>query len=230
MRRVLLRVLVITVALGAAAPVAMAQTAAQKKQAKQHFDEGKTLFNLAKFREAIAEFERSYRLFTAPEILFMIGQCHNQLGEPDKALFYYRRYLAEKPNAKNREEVEAIIAEIEAKAGRRPAPVPAPLPLPPPPKKEPAPPPPPKPKAVVVAPAPVPAPAPAPTPAPSVAPAATTFTPTPVDESAPIYKKWWFWSGIGAAVVTVVVIGVAASSGSSTPAGGLGTIDARGAR
>jgi hypothetical protein len=227
MRRMMLRVLIITVALGAAAPVAMAQTAAQKKQAKQHFDEAKTLFNLGKFREAVAEFERSYRLFTAPEILFMIGQCYNQLGEPPRAAFYYRRYLDEKPNAKNKDEVEAMIADIEARSGRRPPPpgavVTPPPPPPPPPKpvaKREPPPPPPKPIVAQVLPEP---------PAPAVAPLATMPTPPPpADEPSPFYKKWWFWGGVGAAVVTVVIISVAVSSGSGAPSGGLGTIDARG--
>src|SRR5512137_2870058 len=101
MRRLLVTVFVAAVALAATPPVAFAQTAAQKKQAKQHFEDGKAYFNLGKFREAIGEFERSYILFKAPEILFMIGQCHNQLAEYRKAIHFYKTYLAEKPDAKN---------------------------------------------------------------------------------------------------------------------------------
>jgi hypothetical protein len=244
MRKLLVTVFVATVALAAMPPAAFAQTAAQKKQAKQHFEDGKAFFTLGKFREAIGEFERSYILFKAPEILFMIGQCHNQLGDLRRAVHFYKTYLAEKPDAKNKDDVEAMIVDLEAKIGGRVAPVPKA----PPPKPAPTPPPPPPPKPVVKA-TPLPPPGPAvdredpkdskrtppapvvakaaPEPAPTVTPDATTFpSRTQTDESQPIYKKWWFWTGIG--VVAVVVIGVSAgvaSKGSSAPHGSVGTID-----
>ncbi|MBI5478111.1 MAG: tetratricopeptide repeat protein [Deltaproteobacteria bacterium] len=250
MRKLLVTVFVAAVALAALPPAAFAQTAAQKKQAKQHFDDGKAYFNLGKFREAIGEFEKSYILFKAPEILFMIGQCHNQLGDHRRAVHFYKTYLAEKPDARNREDVEAMIADLEAKIGGRVTPVPkggpAPKAAPPPPK--PAPPPPPPPKPVVKA-TPLPPPGPAvdredpkdskrsapapvvakvePEPAPTVTPTATTFPQkTPTDEPQPIYKKWWFWTGIGAAVVVIVGVSAGvASKGSSAPHGSVGTID-----
>jgi hypothetical protein len=258
MRKLLVTVFVATMALAAMPPVAFAQTAAQKRQAKQHFDDGKAYFNLGKFREAIGEFEKSYILFKAPEILFMIGQCHNQVGDYRRAVHFYKTYLAEKPDAKNKDDVEAMIADLEAKIGgratARPAP-PPPRPAPPPPKPvvkpAPLPPPPPPPKPEVKA-TPLPPPAPggrtvdredpkdikptppapvvataAPEPAPTVTPSATTFPQkTPADEPQPIYKKWWFWTGIG--VAAVVIVGVSAgvaSKGSSAPHGTVGTID-----
>ncbi len=247
MRRLLVTVFVAAVALAATPPAAFAQTAAQKKQAKQHFDDGKAYFNLGKFREAIGEFEKSYILFKAPEILFMIGQCHNQLGDLRRAVHFYKTYLAEKPDAKNKDEVEAMIADLEARIGGRVTPKAAPKPTPPPPKPVPPPPPPkPEPKAL-----PLPPPAPGgrtvdredpkdskPTPpppvvvakaepevAPAVTPAATTF-PQKTDEPQPIYKKWWFWTAIAAA--TVVIVGVSAgvaANKSSSPHGSVGTID-----
>ena len=258
MRKLLIALFVAAVAFAAVPPAAFAQTAAQKKQAKQHFDDGKAYFNLGKFREAIGEFEKSYILFKAPEILFMIGQCHNQLSDYRRAVHFYKTYLAEKPDAKNKDDVEAMIVELEAKIGGRvaakPAP-PPPKPAPPPPKpvappppKPVAPPPPPKPEPKAT---PLPPPAPGgrtvdvedpkdtkrtppapvvvatvePTPAPTVTPEATTF-PQKTDESQPIYKKWWFWTGI--AVAAVVIVGVSAgvaSKGSSSPHGSVGTID-----
>jgi tetratricopeptide (TPR) repeat protein len=255
MRKLLVTVFVAVVALAALPPAAFAQTAAQKRQAKQHFDDGRAYFNLGKFREAIGEFERSYILFKAPEILFMIGQCHNQLGDYRRAIHFYKTYLAEKPDAKNKDDVEAMIADLEAKVGgrARPAPKPAPPPpLPPKPVAKPAPPPPPPPKPEVKAtPLPPPAPggrtvdaedpkdtkraAPAPVvvaratpePAPAVTPEATALTARPqTDEPRPLYKKWWFWTAIGVAVVTVVGVSAGvASKGSSAPHGQVGTID-----
>jgi hypothetical protein len=55
-----------------------------------------------------------------------------------------------------------------------------------------------------------------------VAPSVVTITtPSPAPEvrgdEAPVYKRWWFWSAVGAVVVTGVVIAVAAGSGSDGP-------------
>jgi hypothetical protein len=256
MRKLLAVLFVAAMAFAAMPPAAFAQTPAQKKQAKQHFEDGKAYFNLGKFREAIGEFEKSYILFKAPEILFMIGQCHNQVGDYRRAVHFYKTYLAEKPDAKNKEDVEAMITELEAKISGRVTPKAAPPPpkaAPPPPKPAPPPPPkpaPPPPKPEVKA-TPLPPPAPggrtvdvedpkdtkrmAPAPivvakaepevAPVVTPAATTF-PQKTDESQPIYKKWWFWTGIAAA--TIVVVGLSAglaSKGTPAPHGSVGTID-----
>jgi tetratricopeptide (TPR) repeat protein len=189
MRR-LAHVLLLSVALGAAASPVYAQTPAQKRQARQHFDEGKAAFKAGKFRDAVTAFERSYALFGAPEILFMIGQCHNGLGDGARAVEFYRRYLKDKPDAKNRAEVEALIAEAQAK---RPPPVPrlAPVPVPPPP----------------------------------IVPTATAEPVTATETSRPFFKSWWFWTGVGAAVVAGVVVGVVASGGPENPRGAAGTID-----
>jgi hypothetical protein len=50
--------------------------------------------------------------------------------------------------------------------------------------------------------------------------AAVAVTPPPaptVSDQAPIHKRWWFWTAVGAVVVTGVVIGIAASSHSGGP-------------
>ena len=117
-----LTVLTAAIALVALAPgMAHGQPPAlvQKQLAKQHFDEGRTFFDLGRFRDAIGEFKRSYVLFPTPETLFMLGQCHNQLGEPRQAIHFYRRYLEQKGDVADRAEVEVLIREAEAKARAR---------------------------------------------------------------------------------------------------------------
>ena len=44
------------------------------------------------------------------------------------------------------------------------------------------------------------------------------------EEGKPVYKKWWFWTGIGAAAVGGTVAIYAASGGSSPPSTDLGNI------
>jgi tetratricopeptide (TPR) repeat protein len=71
-------------------------------------------FQVGAFAEALRLYREAYGLRAVPNILFNIGQCHRQLKEYDKAIFAYRNYLAAAPNAPNRADAEAIIAEVEA--------------------------------------------------------------------------------------------------------------------
>ncbi|HEY8925169.1 MAG TPA: hypothetical protein VIU64_12365, partial [Polyangia bacterium] len=72
----------------------------------------------------------------------------------------------------------------------------------------------PLPSATPAAPPPPPAamPAPAPTTV-AAAPAAAEEPPSP--SATPAYKRWWFWTLIGAGVVGGILIGIVASSGNT---------------
>jgi hypothetical protein len=95
-----------------AAP-AHAQTPAAPGQAGQaHFDEAIKHYNLGRFAEAIAEFEKAYDADPAPILLFNIAQSHRQLGNKEKALFFYRRYIEQAPDAPNRPEVEQRMKDL----------------------------------------------------------------------------------------------------------------------
>lgn len=75
---------------------------------------------------------------------------------------------------------------------------------------------------------PPPAPAPEWAPAPYAAPPTAQAYPTAEAQapaSTPLYKKWWFWTAIGAFAVTTVVI-IAASSSSGPPKTELGNMAA----
>jgi tetratricopeptide (TPR) repeat protein len=96
-----------------AAPGARAQnTSAETAQA--HFDRGAKLYNLGHFQESIADFEKAYDLDPSPIFLFNIAQSHRQLGNKERALFFYRRYLEQAPNATNRDDVERRMKDLQA--------------------------------------------------------------------------------------------------------------------
>jgi tetratricopeptide (TPR) repeat protein len=84
-------------------------------EARVHFQKGMAAFELGKFQESLAEYERAYELAPLPGFLFNIGQCHRNLGNHAKAIFSFRLYLRKKPEARNREAVETLISELEAK-------------------------------------------------------------------------------------------------------------------
>ena len=175
-----------------------------------HFEMAKRLFDVREYGKALEEYKAAYIAKPDPAFLFNIGQCHRKLGQNEQALDFFQQFLRKAPaNDPNRPQVEARIADIrleeQAKAALVPKAKPEPTPLPndvaPTPSSPPAYP---SPFSDATAPSPAPfTPFPAPT-APS--PAAGTdlsvaAQANPVAEAKPIYGTWWFWTGVGAAVV-----------------------------
>jgi tetratricopeptide (TPR) repeat protein len=206
--RLPLRVALLVAALASVAVPARARAAgsdaSRVREARAHYEQAVSYYNLDEFAPALAEFREAYRLKPDPSFLFNIAQCHRKLGENDQALDYYRKYLRNLPDAPNRADVERIVAELRAKVPNATPTEVAP------PSASPAPPPP----------APAPAlDAPAPTPD-----ASLVATPqAPPAAPAPVYERWWFWTAVGAVVVAAVVVGVVATSkGPQAYAGNLG--------
>ncbi len=88
-------------------------TAADLEQAKTAFGEGRAKFEEGKFGEAADKFKESYKLSKKPVLLYNIGLALDKNDSKDKALFYYRKFLADAPKEdKNRAEamkrVEAL--------------------------------------------------------------------------------------------------------------------------
>jgi hypothetical protein len=109
-------VLACALVLTAAAPVmAQQQPVGDKKKALELYDRAKVQYDLGHWKQAIDLWVQAYETFNAPEFLFNIGQAYRQDGNCDRALFFYRRYLASKPAAKNRGEVEGFMKELEGK-------------------------------------------------------------------------------------------------------------------
>ncbi len=147
------------------------------RTAKRHFERGEKLYALTKFSEALDEYQKAFDAKPIPDFLFNIGQCYRNLGEYDAAIFSYQKYLKLAPDAPNRDKVEQLISELEAKKDQsdtqrlglvrtRPA--------------EP------------------------PTPTESSQPSGE------LSPDRPVYKRWWFWTGIavlgaGAGVATYEV-------------------------
>ena len=170
-------------------------------EAKRRFTEGTKFYNLADYATAIEHFKEAYKLLPKPLILFNIAQAYRLLGDTREALRFYRTYLDSAPTAENRPEVESHISALEAKLAAEAPPSPQPSPSASPPAAR------------------IPSPSRAAEPAPAPAPA----LPEASDGSRPIYKKWWFWTGVGAvAVGTVVAVVVLSGGGDSAPDTDLG--------
>jgi len=88
------------------------------RSARRHYDRGEKLFALGKFADALDEYQRAFDAKPVPEFLFNIGQCHRNLGDYEAAIFSFKKYLKLEPAAPNRDKVEKLIDDLEAKKGR----------------------------------------------------------------------------------------------------------------
>jgi tetratricopeptide (TPR) repeat protein len=93
--------------------------AARREEAKAAFGRGNAAYNLGKYPEAIAEFEKAYALSRLPDILFNLGQCYRKQWEADKrselghrALHYYEALVREAPSSRVRPDADQFIAEL----------------------------------------------------------------------------------------------------------------------
>jgi len=202
------RALSVIAALVLASPPASAEDSAEQL-AREQFQRGKRLFVLQEYRKALDAFRKARQLQALPEMLFMIGQCHRNLGSHVEAIRAYQGYLAGKPDAEDRRQVEALIAELERRT-------PTSGPGPPPPESMPTP------KGQPIGRATRPAQR-------GAHPAMTMPPPAPVVRRRPLYRRWWFWAVVGGVAVAALGTGLAVgySRRPHSPAGSIGTVDLR---
>jgi tetratricopeptide (TPR) repeat protein len=84
------------------------------QRAQELYERAEVHFNVGEFRRALELYRAAYKLQPLIGLIVDLGRCHQQLGEYDRALFQYRTYLHQLPDAPNRAEVERLIAECEA--------------------------------------------------------------------------------------------------------------------
>jgi hypothetical protein len=198
--RLVVMAVVLLSALGQAARAAEL-TPAQKLEMKQLYERATRAYDVGKYNEAIEEYQKAYEIGGDPPMLYNIAQAYRLNDQPGEALRFYRRYLQRAPGARNREDVERKIADLEktVEERRRAAAASAPPPVTsPPPPTLPAP-----------APAPIagpPAPLPA-APPPSTSP--TPEAPLPVVSEGPSTARRvvsWSILGVGVACGAVALV------------------------
>jgi tetratricopeptide (TPR) repeat protein len=96
-----------------APPAAGADNQSSDTEVAEHVAQGRRLYLLGHYQEAIAEYRRAYELRADPQFLMDTAEAYRQLGATERALFYYERYVAAAPNAPDREIVEDRITELE---------------------------------------------------------------------------------------------------------------------
>ena len=85
----------------------------REAEARDHYEKGLTHYNLGEFDPAVEEFKKAYELSNAPGLLFNIAQVYRAKEDYKQALYFYRTYLRLQPDAPNRADVEARVADLE---------------------------------------------------------------------------------------------------------------------
>ena len=83
------------------------------QKARDLFTQGNTFFDLGQFDQAIDAWQKGYQLKNDPGFLYNIAQAYRMMGDAQKAIFFYKRYLSNAPKAHNRVEVEQKIEALQ---------------------------------------------------------------------------------------------------------------------
>lgn len=95
---------------------ALAQTAssANTELARQHYKKASQLYDIGRFDEALAEYEKAYSLREDPSLLFNMAQTCRRKGDLKRAQVLYKNYLIKDPESPLRAEVESRIKALKA--------------------------------------------------------------------------------------------------------------------
>jgi tetratricopeptide (TPR) repeat protein len=110
----------VSCALGAVVAFVVAQqaagaqmTPAQRQEMMEHYERATRAYDVQKYQEAVAEYQKAYEIGGDPAMLYNVAQAYRLGDQLTEALHTYRRYLQRSPTARNREDVERKIADLE---------------------------------------------------------------------------------------------------------------------
>lgn len=86
------------------------------RQARERFGEGVSAFSAHRYREAIRAFQLAAELVPSADLWFNIARAHEELSEYDEAIDYYQRYLRDRVDPPDRQEIEQHIESLRERA------------------------------------------------------------------------------------------------------------------
>jgi hypothetical protein len=104
---------ILAVTLPAGAAVAMQLSPQQKQDVRVHYERATRAYDLNKYQEAVDEYQKVYEIDGDPVMLFNIGQAYRLNDQPQESIHFYRRYLQRSPEARNRDDVNRKIVNLE---------------------------------------------------------------------------------------------------------------------
>src|SRR6266571_8125619 len=86
---------------------------ASLEEAKAHAARAKVHYDLGEYEKAAEEYILVYRIRPLAPLLYNIAQSYRQAGQYEKSKQFYKSYLREMDDPKNRAVIEKAIREIE---------------------------------------------------------------------------------------------------------------------
>ena len=83
----------------------------KRVQAKRQFEQAEKYYKVGDFQKAADHYAKAYGLVPLSPLLFNLAQCQKQLGNCERAVFYYETYLRENPNAPNAQLAADLLEE-----------------------------------------------------------------------------------------------------------------------
>jgi tetratricopeptide (TPR) repeat protein len=84
-------------------------------KAKERFKAAQAAYDLGQFDKALQAYSEAYAAMPLPAFLFNIAQCHKQLGQWERAGFFYRRFAALAPEGTDTAKLDALISQMDQK-------------------------------------------------------------------------------------------------------------------
>jgi len=78
-------------------------------RAKRLFNRAEGHFHKGKIREALQAYQKAYKAKPLPGFHFNIGQCYRSLGDHEKAIHHFERYIMRSTNPRNREDARRLL-------------------------------------------------------------------------------------------------------------------------
>jgi tetratricopeptide (TPR) repeat protein len=110
--------LAIAAALGAVRRDALAQDKGDPR-AEKLFTESAELYREGRFAEAAQRLEDAYAISPEPVLLYNLARAYEGMGETERALSAYRRYLEADPTTRDRRSIETRIETLERQLEER---------------------------------------------------------------------------------------------------------------
>ena len=110
------RALALAVLLSAIGPAARAEQGS-REVAREQYARGQELFRSGDYQGALGAFQRAYDAAPHPVVLKSLAECHERLGTYREAVRLLEQYLAERPEADDRLEVEERSAGHRSRPG-----------------------------------------------------------------------------------------------------------------
>ncbi|MEM1347251.1 MAG: PEGA domain-containing protein [Myxococcota bacterium] len=75
-------------------------------------EQGRAAYESGQFEPALGAFERAYRVFPHPDVLYRLAECQEKLGRDADAVKNYSTFLRQVPGAPERKRIEGVIAVL----------------------------------------------------------------------------------------------------------------------